>query len=215
MQSHAFHSCTQTHTTLQERGHKTLAALFYLLVVARRLPSPPSVTHRHVYCTYRNTRALHSIQIQIKTWNEMQTVWISICFCPSSLCCVLFMLLHVFLIVSREIITPDHVAFKQAPSGFTAVKGTAIKQTKKIHWWELKWPDGTVIVYTAVCKTRWRLWPEPTAGGELVQIPHPSPAAVKEIESEKQLIIQLQDLLGWFLHSKFPSTLWKTCLIIQ
>lgn len=46
-----FHSCTHTHTPLQERGHKTLAALFYLLVVARRLPSPPSVTHRHVYCT--------------------------------------------------------------------------------------------------------------------------------------------------------------------
>lgn len=46
-----FHSCTHTHTPLQERGHKTLAALFYLLVVARRLPSPPSVTHHHVYCT--------------------------------------------------------------------------------------------------------------------------------------------------------------------
>lgn len=181
---------------------------------------------------YRHTQALHSIQIKIKTWNEMQTVWISICFCSSSLCCVLFMLLHVFLIVSREIITPDHVAFKQAPSGFTAVKGTVIKKQKIIHWWELKWPDGTVIVYegsvyslccrhsnewvsTAMCKTRWRLWPEPTAGGELVQIPHPSPAAVKEFESEKQLIIQLQNLLGWFLHSKLPSTLWKTWLIIQ
>lgn len=49
------------------------------------------------------------------------------------------------------------------------------------------------------------------AGGELVQIPHPSPAAVKEFESEKQL----QNLLGWFLHSKLPSTLWKTWLIIQ
>lgn len=40
---------TRTHT------HKTLAALFYLLVVARWLPSPPSVTHRHVYCTLLQT----------------------------------------------------------------------------------------------------------------------------------------------------------------
>lgn len=202
------------HTTLQEKGHKTLAALFYLLVVARRLPSPPSwrtvmftaLTETHE----RYTRYTYKLRLEMRC----RQLGFPSAFVPP-LCCVLFMLLHVFLIVSREIITPDHVAFKQAPSGFTAVKGTAIKQTKKIHWWELKWPDGTVIVYTAMCKTRWRLWPEPTAGGELLQIPHPSPAAVKEFESEKQLITQLQDLLGWFLHSKLSSTLWKTRLIIQ